>query len=143
MPSSKFPVILRIHSESDFLTSVAFEACKTYASKFSTDAKRLDPGRAQKGVAANVQQVFLDLLKQSFPALVFPSALKNPKIVENLPVTTFAIAPGKVTCSADAAHMPTARYGYAGNREMKCAPTLSLMQHLTKMTEHLTKTGNT
>ena len=49
-------------------------------------------------------------------------------------MATFAIAPGKVTCSADAAHMPTARYGYAGNREMKCAPTLSLMQHLTKMT---------
>ena len=112
----KLPIIFRLAAdtfEKGVLKS-AVEAVNKFGEGFKTDAARTDTGRSQKQMATDLQTIVASFFRGLLPeGHVMPVDKLTAVVVPTTVVTSFAVAKGNVSCSAEYSQVASLRCGTA------------------------------
>ena len=127
------PTILRLHTDVMGQFDGIRNIIVALGAKFKNDPSRAEPGRSQRGLPKDAGMDMMATLHGYFPTdHILPSTKIMEKLKDILNPVAFIIAKGRLTTSAEAAHLPTCRLGFVGTRSVVCTPTRSLLEYLSK-----------
>ena len=129
------PKIIRVcQEEMSKLAEIKSSCLGPLETKFKHDPARADTGRSQRALPADQRDKIMKLLQACFvDGFQLPLDKMTEKVKQDLSAATgFIVSKGWVTTSAEAAHLPTCRLGFAGSRSVVIAHTLSLLEFITK-----------
>lgn len=126
------PTILRLSSKVVEETFKGLsEAMDSLAARFRADAAHADLGRMHKKLPNNIASAIESELAKAFPeGHILPQA-SVPESAQTLVATTsFAVAKGRMTSSAETGFLPVIRFGMRGDRRVVCVKAMPILKYL-------------